>query len=67
MQLAVIGSRTFKDYTLLSTILDEYQITRIISGGARVADLMAEQYAQQKGLPTLIINPTMASLEKVLL
>jgi hypothetical protein len=57
MQITVIGSRTFEDYRLLCLVLDEYQITRIISGGAKGADLMAERYAQGKGLPTLILNP----------
>ena len=57
MQLAVIGSRTFEDNALLAAVLDKYDITRIISGGARGADLLAEQYAQRKGLPSLVFKP----------
>lgn len=33
------------------------QITRIISGGARGADLLAEQYAKGKGISSLIFKP----------
>lgn len=49
MKLAVIGSRSFNDYDLLSFVLDEYCIEhpglKIISGGARGADRLAEKYA----------------------
>lgn len=46
MKVAVIGSRTFQDYPLLEAILDEEEITTIVSGGARGADTLAEQYAK---------------------
>jgi hypothetical protein len=51
-----IGSRTFEDHALLCLALIEYEITRIVSGGARGADLLAERYAQKKGLPSLIFK-----------
>ncbi len=45
MQLAVIGSRTFEDYTLLCLVLNEYEITRVVSGGVKGADMLVEWYA----------------------
>lgn len=55
MKLAVIGSRSFGDYDLLSFVLDEYCIEydnniKIISGGARGADRLAEKYAVDRDL-----------------
>jgi len=62
-KLAIIGSRTFNDYNLLKEkvdkILSEYRlnIKLIISGGAKGADSLAEQYAKEKGIEILIIKP----------
>lgn len=55
-KLAVIGSRTFNDYTLLENTLNRIKddIEVIISGGASGADTLAEQYAEQYNIPTLI-------------
>ena len=54
MKLAIIGSRTFNDYELLKDevdkLLEKYNITEIISGGARGADSLAERYAEEKKL-----------------
>ena len=62
MRCAVVGSRTFSDYGLLSDALDEAQrggevITEIISGGARGADTLAERYAAERGIPVKIFKP----------
>jgi hypothetical protein len=61
MKLAVIGSRTFYDYNLLSEKLNEiwelYGIDEIISGGAKGADSLAERYALENEIPTTIIKP----------
>jgi hypothetical protein len=57
MQLAVIGSRTFDDYALLCTVLDGYPVTRLISSGARGADLLAGRYAKDKGLDLVVFKP----------
>lgn len=57
MKTAVIGSRGFINYALLKQTLDRYSISEIISGGAIGADQMAEQYALEKGIPTLIFKP----------
>lgn len=40
MILAVVGSRTFTNYQLLTQTLDNYQITEIVSGGAFGADTL---------------------------
>jgi len=52
MKLAVVGSRTFNDYTLLKNyIVENYQdIFTIVSGGAQGADKLAERYAKEYDL-----------------
>jgi len=54
MNVGVVGCREFIDYDYLSRILDlfvkRFNITKIISGGARGADKMAVKYAKKKGL-----------------
>ena len=58
MKLAVVGSRTFNDYNLLKEHLDKIHaitpITLIISGGAKGADKLAEKWAHQNNIETLI-------------
>ena len=54
MNVAVVGSRTFDDYQILKQVLDELKISKIISGGARGADLLAEKYAKEFKLETKI-------------
>lgn len=53
-RVAVIGSRDFNDYDLVIKILDEYEISLIVSGGARGADALAERYADDNFIETLI-------------
>jgi len=59
MKVAVIGSRTFKDTQLLESILTEYKtkITCIISGGANGADQLAEAWANNNDIVTMIFKP----------
>lgn len=61
MKIAVVGSRTFKDYKLLHDCLDgvmkKFTIDLIVSGGAFGADTLAERFAREKGIPTLILKP----------
>lgn len=52
----VVGSRSFTNYNLLKEKLDFYLQNQgneivIVSGGANGADRLAEQYAEEKGLP----------------
>lgn len=61
MKIAVIGSRTFNDYNLLEKELNIFRahlnINQIISGGAKGADSLAEKYAKNKKIETLIFKP----------
>lgn len=60
MILAVVGSRYFKNYELMRTILnkiDEMQkIDMIVSGGASGADRLAYEYAVSRGI-TFVCHP----------
>jgi hypothetical protein len=61
MKIAVIGSRTFDDYGLLRKTLDAIpDISSIISGGAKGADSLAEQWAKEKGIGTVVFKPEWA-------
>jgi len=66
MNIAVIGSRTFDDYDLLVKVLDPYllSVTRIVSGGAKGADKLAEQYAKANNLDILVFVPDWQALGK---
>lgn len=61
MRLAVVGSRSFRDYTdlekTLSFIHKKVPITRIISGGAKGADSLAEQWARENSVDTQVFIP----------
>lgn len=57
MKIAVIGSRTFDNYCLLEKELNDFDINKIISGGAKGADSLAEIYAKDKKIETLIFKP----------
>jgi hypothetical protein len=65
MKTAVIGSRRFNDYALLQQTLDTYTISQIISGGAKGADTLAEQYAKEKVFLPRFSYLTIISLVKV--
>lgn len=59
--LAVIGSRTFNNYQLLSDEIDklasQYSINKIVSGGAIGADTLGETYANINKIPIIIFKP----------
>lgn len=64
MNIAVVGSRSFNDYELLRKeligIIVKLPIDEeicIISGGARGADSLAEQFAKDQGYKTRIFYP----------
>jgi len=61
MKIGVIGSRSFKDYSLLESTLnkvsDRLIISAIISGGAKGADSLAESYANRNGIETIVFKP----------
>jgi hypothetical protein len=61
MKVAVIGSRSFNDYSILEKELnflnETIGIDTIVSGGAAGADSLAEQYADSLKIPTQIFMP----------
>lgn len=61
MKLGVVGSRSFSDYRLLKesleVLLQLYPITTIVSGGARGADSLGEQFAYEYKLQKIIYLP----------
>ena len=63
MKLAIIGSRTFNDYQLLKNEINDlvqkekFEITHIVSGGAKGADKLGELYAFEYKIPTEIYYP----------
>jgi hypothetical protein len=59
IKLAVIGSRSFADRSLLFRTLDEcrHRIRLIVSGGARGADSLAQEWASERGVPCRVIRP----------
>ena len=56
MNVAIIGSRSFTDYERAEEFLSvlDLDITRIISGGAKGADAIAERYASEHGIPITV-------------
>ena len=62
MKLAVIGSRDFDNLNLLGETLSQYksEISLVVSGGSKGADAMAEQWAKDNGVETLIFLPDWA-------
>jgi len=57
MNAAVVGSRNFQDYELVKQILGEYEISVVVSGGAKGADSLGGKYANEHQIPTLIFKP----------
>ena len=52
MKLAVVGSRSFTDYSLMVENLSRFRPTVIVSGGCPSgADHLAERYANEYGIP----------------
>lgn len=58
MIIAVIGRRNFSDYKPPeSTLAVLPEITKIVSGGAKGADSLAEIYADKYQLPLVVFKP----------
>jgi hypothetical protein len=59
IKLAVVGSRSFADKELLFEILDRnrHRIELIVSGGARGADALAQEWAQARSVPCQVFHP----------
>lgn len=63
MKLAIIGSRGFNDYDFLKKNVSDFLkhnsfvCTHIISGGAKGADKLAEQFALDNQLDMIVFKP----------
>jgi predicted Rossmann fold nucleotide-binding protein DprA/Smf involved in DNA uptake len=59
MRLAVVGSRSFNDYKLLSKQLSRWRrrLTMIVTGGASGADLLAMRWARKNGVELRVFLP----------
>lgn len=61
-RLAVVGSRDFNDrgmfYREMQKLVNQFGKPQlVVSGGARGADTMGEQWAAGRSIPTLILKP----------
>lgn len=60
VKLAIVSSRGFQDYDALVEFMDkvikenDYEVTEVISGGARGADRLGELWAKTRGYPVTI-------------
>lgn len=58
MRYAIIGSRTFNDYSVVEDFLNGcHDITAIVSGGAAGADSLGALYAIEHNIPYTIFRP----------
>ena len=59
MKIAIIGSRTFTDYTLLQEVLLKFgkDVTEVVSGAAKGADSLGAKYAKEHKLRLTEFNP----------
>lgn len=59
MKVAIVGSRNFNNYDLLKQTIEklDFSVTQIISGGAKGADSLAEQWAKEFNIPIIIHKP----------
>ena len=60
-KIAIIGSRDFKNKQLMNeqmqALREQYDISLIISGGAKGADTMGVQWANKNDISTLVFIP----------
>lgn len=61
IKLAIVGSRSFNDYEMLKKHVDPANIAAIVSGGARGADTLAEQFAREHNLQMIVFKPDYAT------
>lgn len=63
MNIAIIGSRNFTDFELLSSTILNYlfenklTVTSVVSGGAKGADSLAEKFALENYLKMTVFKP----------
>lgn len=58
LRLAVVGSRTFADRERLFRLLDRLRprLECVVTGGARGADALAEEWARERGVPVVVLR-----------
>lgn len=63
MKTIIGGSRTITDYETfkLSMLEVPWQITHIVSGGARGVDTLAERYAKEHSIPLTVLRADWAT------
>jgi hypothetical protein len=47
----IAGTRDFTDFELLERVLKEFEISEVVCGMARGADLLGKQYAEKYNIP----------------
>jgi len=58
MQVAVVGSRTPRHSPKeIYDVLDSYDVSLLVSGGAKGVDSIAYDYAKARGIPRLVVKP----------
>ena len=63
IKLAIVGSRTFDDYETFRKVVDEFlrdnnfKLIRIISGGCRGADTLANRLSQENDVDLITFMP----------
>lgn len=69
MKVAIVGSRGFTDYKNLSIFIRKNisvdKIDLIISGGAKGTDTLAEEFAKEYNIETLIFKPDWEGLGRI--
>ncbi|MEI6144994.1 MAG: AIPR family protein [Methylococcales bacterium] len=55
--IAIVGSRDFDNYELLKAELNKIEIKKIITGGAKGADSLAEHYAHEHNIAVDVYKP----------
>ncbi len=58
MKLAVVGSRSISNASIINQILDQYTFDTVVSGGAKGVDSLAEAYGVNNNMnPAIVFRP----------
>lgn len=59
MRIGIIGGRDFSDFSLLTGHMGKYlsEVSLVVSGGAKGADSLGEQWAKKNEIEILIFHP----------
>lgn len=65
MKVIIAGSRTFNDFLVFSGFMSvlplEWDITEIVSGGAKGADALGEEFGHMFGIPVKVFSANWSS------